>query len=685
MKHLKRYILALLIAALVLGMLPASGAAAPQAPDYSQADEIFTQLYRSLSGRKAPMDDAARADRVERLLENAEGVIPGSVRRSGAELTWQTEGGVTCRFSPYLYSLMTRSAASEPREEEPPRKSATAGGSDVCLIAPYYGKDDDFEGVGGSYDSWAGILARFTGGEYRRYEGSYATVDRVAEAVRTSAVVLIDSHGETDDKCRTSYICLQSGEGITTADYAYDPAAGVSHAVYGGRGPRGIAYYEIDGTVIANHMKSDARGCLFWNATCYGMATQGICRPLMNRGVGAVYGYSQDVSFGGDRCWMETFMDVLTEGGTLREGSEAAKKRWGLWDFSPEICARYNWTNWTDSTLAEAIEGKDAFPVLVSDMDPYPANPDGPQSVKSDWRLPRLELLLHLQVPDGVKCPDIQAYMFYEGRLPTPAGIPRDQSHDYHFAGWSLQTIDRTQQRPQLYSPGETFRFGYNDGSPLSFGSRSVTLYGVYSYTEDGRTWYTTDVPDGPYDPYDPSALFADMPYGTWYYEDVRYGVAEGLVNGYTDGTFHPENTIKRSEVVSILYRAAGSPAQETAAEFPDVAADDWYAPAVAWAQAQGIVLGYDDGLFHPERPVTRAQLAVFFCRFAGAAPGDTAALRSFPDRADVPDWAARELAWAVDEGLINGSRINGKDYLKPLNQATRAQFVAILHRYLIP
>lgn len=680
MKHLKRTILALLIAALALGMLPASGADKASEPDYSAADAVFSQLWRSLSGRKAPMDDAARADRVERLLERAEGVIPGSVRRADNELTWQTEGGVSCRFSPYLYSLLTRAPAAGTRAPAPLRRAAP-GGRDVCVFAPYCGLDEDFEDADGSYGTWSRIAARFTGGTCRRYEQDYATVDRLAAAVQDAALVMIDSHGETDAQKRTSYICLQSGAGITGADYAYDHRAGICHAYYGGRGAGGTAFYEIDGTVIANHMTADAGGCLFWNGTCFGMATRGICDPLMARGAGAVYGYSLDVSFGGDRCWMETVMDSLTGGATLRESVMAAKKQWGHWDFSPEICRRYDWMSWADRTLDEAIKNQDAFPVLVSDRDPYPANPNAPQPVYSDWQLPRQDLLLRLHLPDGVKCPDVRGYMFYAGRLPTPAGIPRDQSRSYSFAGWSLQDFADTTVRPGVYAPGTQFSFGLGVGA-LNFDS-SADLYGVYSYAADGRTWYTTRVPDGPYDPYDPASLFSDMPFGTWYYPNVRYAVAMGLVKGYTDGTFRPGNTIRRSEVVAILHRVAGEPLMEVGGEFADVGRGDWFAPAVAWATAERVVQGYNDGLFHPERPVTRAQLAVFFYRWSGSPRSSADALDDFPDRDDVPEWAANALAWAVEQGLVNGNAVGGKTYLDPMNQATRAQFVAILQRFL--
>ena len=103
----------------------------------------------------------------------------------------------------------------------------------------------------------------------------------------------------------------------------------------------------------------------------------------------------------------------------------------------------------------------------------------------------------------------------------------------------------------------------------------------------------------------------------------------------------------------------------------------------MAWATAERIVQGYGDGLFHPERPVTRAQLAVFFYRWSGSPRSSADALDDFPDRDDVPEWAANALAWAVEQGLVNGNAVGGKTYLDPMNQATRAQFVAILQRFL--
>ena len=658
MRSLKLLLLPLLLA-LLAGMIPPAAAAqSPTQPDYACADEIFDRIYGRLNGRKAASDETARADSVEQVLAWADGVEPGSVRRIGNDLTWRTEDGVACRFSSYLDSLA--SGMSPAPAEEPARKSAVPEGLDVCLFAPYYGLDDAFEGPGGISDSWA-------------------------DAVESCAVVLIDSHGDRDPEGVSSFICLQSGRGLTARDYAVDPETGASHTYYV-RYSDEMYFFEVDGTVIADHMDKPAAGGLFWSGTCYGMATDGICAPLLDKGAGAVYGYSKDVTFGGDSCWMVTFMDELTKGGTVARAASEMKRAWGAWDCSPQICAYNNWSSGLIShTAADAKRRGEAFPVVVSAEDPFPADPDAVQTVRSDWRLPRQDFILHFELPDGVKCPDIRGFVFYSGRLPTPAGKPRSQEHSFSFAGWSLEPFPDALQIPvTLFRPGETFRFGYSDPDPLSFGDSSATLFGVYSYLEDGKTWYTTQVPDGEYDPYDPSAMFSDMAFGTWYYQDVRDSVAMGLIKGYNDGTFRPDASIRRSEVVTILHRAAGSPAAQGKADFPDVPSGCFYEQALAWASENGLVNGTDRG-FEPNSNITREQIATILYRIVGEPPVEDKHA-GFEDGAKVSGYAKDAMNWAVENGVITGSldTASGKTLLKPQASASRAQIAAIIDRSLV-
>lgn len=107
----------------------------------------------------------------------------------------------------------------------------------------------------------------------------------------------------------------------------------------------------------------------------------------------------------------------------------------------------------------------------------------------------------------------------------------------------------------------------------------------------------------------DPDFPFADVAKGSWYYEGVRYAYENGLMSGTGEGTFSPDLPTSRGMLVTILYRLAGSPAAGSAS-FTDVAKGQWYADGVAWASANGVVSGYPDGSFRPNDTITREQMA---------------------------------------------------------------------------
>ena len=677
----------LLVTLVLLLCLLALGVQAADEPDYTKADQIFSGLYSRLVSKKTPADIIS-TDAAEDYLQNAPNIAPDTLRRHGDELTWETTDGIACRFSPEIYALAAKkhtAAQAIPSAAKLSAIKSTDKGRDVCLIAPYYGLDEDFGGLGGAYDNWGQVLASFTGGTYTLLTQTDATIDALAEALESCAVVLIDSHGQINDEKTTSYICLDTREGLTLRDYQYDPYIHGYHAAYSGTGPNGMIYCHVDGTAIANHMDRPAPDSLLWNGTCYGMTTQGISAPLMKKGVAAVYGYSLDVTFDADKYWMSTVMDQLTNGKTLAQAVAEMKNTWGCWDFSLQLSRVCDWDPyWICRDIRRAKELNAAFPVVVSQEDAYPADPNGLQTVKSGWQLPRRDFWLRFAVPDGVKCPDILGYMFYHGYLTTPSGKPRDESHSYTFAGWSLSDFEDTLSAPaELFKAGSNFSFGYNEpGDPLAFGQSDVTLYAVYIYEEGGEIWYTSQIPDGVYDPYDPSALFSDMPYGTWYYASVRYALSVGLVNGYTDGTFRPTASIRRSEVVTILYRMSGSPEPNVASSFSDVPAAAWYSDAVSWAVENGLVFGYSDVTFKPDLPINRSQMATVLWRYAGL-PEPTGDIDSFPDWEGVSLFARDSMRWAVENKLINGNLIDGQVYLQPINPTTRAQFVTIMQRYL--
>ena len=180
-----------------------------------------------------------------------------------------------------------------------------------------------------------------------------------------------------------------------------------------------------------------------------------------------------------------------------------------------------------------------------------------------------------------------------------------------------------------------------------------------------------------------PSAAYTDVPaYGNWAHAGIDYCVANGLMNGMSANRFDPKGTLTRAQLVTILYRVAGQPEPTTSGTFTDLTAN-WYKKAVEWAAANGIVKGYPDGTFRPDEAITREQIATILYRFDEATKAEENKLAGFPDAADVSGWAAEGLNWAVNEGLINGAASQGTSYLQPKATATRDQIAAIIMRYL--
>ncbi len=390
-------LLALLASVAVLFSLCTAASAAPgeQAEprelteaDYAAADAIFASLP-SADGTNSGAAGAADTGALCDWLETADGVRPGTVSANGSCVTWQTDAGITCSYNPQLERISER--AQEPAQTETlesiPALRGVQHGRDVYLFQPYYGLDSSFTRQ--YYEEGQRIAAKSEGTFYY-YKTEAATVDAIAGAVESGGVILFDSHGTTDytgdnedytSKATTSYLCLQSGDGLTTEDYAD------GHAVYGGSGINGMRYYEVDGTVIANHMEKPANGGLVWMAICLGMATDGLEGPLMDAGAGVVYGYSQSVTFIGDYCFEEEFFNKLLQGGTVAESIRTMKARYGNWDCSPAILGSDS--SQTAATLEEAVRKHAAFPIVVSAEDAYPGHGkvDAVQEVSSVWSL----------------------------------------------------------------------------------------------------------------------------------------------------------------------------------------------------------------------------------------------------------------------------------------------------------
>ena len=169
--------------------------------------------------------------------------------------------------------------------------------------------------------------------------------------------------------------------------------------------------------------------------------------------------------------------------------------------------------------------------------------------------------------------------------------------------------------------------------------------------------------------------LFDDVAQGAYYYDAVKWAVDKGVTNGKTSNLFGSDDPCTRAQIVTFLYRAAGSPAGSAAVSFTDVKDSDYYAKAVAWAVEKGITNGTGDGKFSPDDTCTRAQCAAFLYRAAGSPEVTDAA--AFSDVA-ADAYYAKAVAWAEKNGITNGLG-NGK--FGSDNSCTRAQIITFLYR----
>lgn len=181
------------------------------------------------------------------------------------------------------------------------------------------------------------------------------------------------------------------------------------------------------------------------------------------------------------------------------------------------------------------------------------------------------------------------------------------------------------------------------------------------------------------------SANFADVAENDWFHESVDYVLENGLMNGTSADRFEPNSQLTRAMLVTILYRAEGSP-DVTGLEhsFADVPDGQWYTDAILWAVKNGIVNGISETKFAPETSVTREQIAAILYRYAAFKGADTAKrgeLDGFADAASVSGYALEAMRWAVAEGIVGGSQEGSGLCLKPQGNATRAEAAAILMR----
>ena len=170
-------------------------------------------------------------------------------------------------------------------------------------------------------------------------------------------------------------------------------------------------------------------------------------------------------------------------------------------------------------------------------------------------------------------------------------------------------------------------------------------------------------------------ATFADVPSDAYYVEAVEWAVKNGITNGKANGLFGSNDSCTRGQIVTFLWRAAGSPTPKGAAAVPtDVIPGSYCYNAVAWALENGITNGMADGAFGVNNTCTRGQSVTFLHRALGTAPS---AVNGFTDVA-ADSFCADAVAWAVENGVTNGTSATT---FSPNNGCTRAQIVTFLFR----
>lgn len=428
-KHFKRLMSLLLTLVMILGAIGLNANAAGNKADarlddahvYTEAENALLEndVFALISSAQADAAQAmggigslTEADYINMVpsvisaIKSSKTYVKGSLQQNGNFLVWQTTTGIPCCYDPRMEAklhgaseaLTDAEAAKIERDaarllEALPRSDELNGGSpssvEIGLIQPYWESnssyaDSSFRSYSPYYKSMWQSLYQATGGSSSyRYSMTNATVDNVAKAIANCAIVIMDSHGTTDysgssgdytSRANSSYLCLTSNSGVTSADTA--AKSGTYGTYYDALKGSGYAY--VNGNCIANHMTKNAPNSLVYMGICLGMATDKMFTGLRNKGVETVYGYSQSVSFVGERQYMEAILGYVKNGDTFASALSKAKSSLGNWDPA-----------YSSYSLSQAKSNKVAFPIAVSSEDSYPGqgNVDAVQTVYSTWKL----------------------------------------------------------------------------------------------------------------------------------------------------------------------------------------------------------------------------------------------------------------------------------------------------------
>lgn len=249
--------------------------------------------------------------------------------------------------------------------------------------------------------------------------------------------------------------------------------------------------------------------------------------------------------------------------------------------------------------------------------------------------------------------------------------------------GDSIQAIRAARGKTLDLSAYTPMRDGYDFGG--WYADKDLTQRITEIKLSGSKTVYADWKKREPNEPDAVKNPFADVNAGDWFYQDVLFSYEKGLMSGMDAAVFAPYANTTRAQIAVIFYRMEGSPAVEGENSFTDVVRGSgtaWFYDAVTWAQQNGIMGGYGNSSFAPNDPITREQLAAIFYRYAQYKGYDTTqggmAIREFDDYESISDYAMGAMAWAVNTGLVKGD----SNLLYPKGTATRAEIAALFHRF---
>lgn len=357
--------------------------------------------------------------------------------------------------------------------------------------------------------------------------------------------------------------------------------------------------------------------------------------------------------------------------GTVTVPSTAQAGEWKL----RVLCSRSPDTRATVSLILEAGEVEESLTPVVTLEDceqTYTAMPLSAPEAK-------------VTRPDGTALEIDVTYVYYQdaGCRMELSGVPEEpgiyyvkafvEAHGNYAAAESdparLEVMAGEEEEKPGESGGEPEQPDSGGQTPSDGGIVSETGGQMASRPEETPGEAMSDLP------------FADVPADAWYYEAIAYICGKGMMNGVAGTRFAPQAELTRGMIVTILYRLETDPT-DSAALFPDVPVDAYYTNATAWASGNGIVTGYDDGTFRPEDSITREQLATILYRYAvykGYDVTESGDLSGYTDADGISAYAKDAMAWANSEGLITGVT---DTTLNPKGTATRAQVATILMRF---